>query len=163
MSVIFSDDVPIMPTAMKNIMRDVCVKHRVYPQWLVSGSREVRVIHARREYVYRCRNEVRNASLTRIGKSINKDHTTVLYALRVVSDNPKKMEPFTYSLKTSERYTHKLTPEETIIFRLLERGLSHEEMVAETGISSRRVSDHKFSIKRKTLRAEAKGLTLCVV
>ncbi len=161
MSVVFSDDIPPMPASMREIMRDVCTKHRVYPQWLVSKSREGRVIHARREYIYRCRTEVKHASLPRIGKSINQDHTTVLYALRVVADNPNKMEPFSYSQRKYERYTHKLTPEEKIIFKLLEQGLTHHEMVAQTGISSRRVSDHKFSIKRKAKRAEAKGLTLC--
>lgn len=72
-------DIPFMSSAMRKVLFDVSRKYGVHPNTLVSEIRGVKITMARWEYCYRCRFEL-NKSLLQIGRSINKDHTTVRYA-----------------------------------------------------------------------------------
>lgn len=91
------DNVPPIPASMKQIMIEVCERHKTTPMDLASRSRTARVVYARREYVYRCRTELPHASYPRIARSINQDHTTAIHAMRVASADPDKMQPFKHS------------------------------------------------------------------
>lgn len=72
-------DIPPTPPFMRRIMFEVCRKYKVHPHDVVGRVNTRAAIDARQEYCYRCRREL-NASFPRIGKAINRDHTTVLYA-----------------------------------------------------------------------------------
>lgn len=91
------DNLPPIPDSMRKIMIEVCRHHDVTPADLASTSRRFTLVHARREYVYRCRSEIPQiASYPRIARSINQDHTSALHAMNVARANPEKMRPFRY-------------------------------------------------------------------
>jgi len=65
----------------KEILRDVCAKHRMHPEAVTGPSREAPLVLCRREVYYRLRTEL-GMSLSQIGLKLNKDHTSVLYGVR---------------------------------------------------------------------------------
>lgn len=73
------NELPPMPDSLRRIMLEVCLSYRVIPNELVGKKRNKVLVLARSEFVKRARNET-DASFPRIGKAINKDHTTVIYA-----------------------------------------------------------------------------------
>lgn len=77
-------DIPAMPPAMKQILFDVCRKYAVHPNDVTGLSRRSKVGMARREYCFRCKQEL-NKSYAHIGRTINKDHSTVIYACKMMA------------------------------------------------------------------------------
>jgi hypothetical protein len=73
------DTLPPMSHLLKQIMLEVCLAYRVIPNELVGKKRNKVLVLARAEFVKRARNET-DASFPRIGRAINKDHTTVIHA-----------------------------------------------------------------------------------
>ena len=65
----------------KEILRDVCAKHKIHPEAVTGKSREAPLVLCRREVYYRLRMEL-GMSLSQIGLKLNKDHTSVLYGVR---------------------------------------------------------------------------------
>lgn len=59
---------------------DVCQKHRVSAQELLSSRRLKAFVLARQEFCWRARRET-EASLPEIGKFIGRDHTTVIHSI----------------------------------------------------------------------------------
>lgn len=74
-----TDALPPMSQLLKKILLEVCLAYRVIPNELVGKKRNKVLVLARAEFVKRARNET-DASFPRIGKAINKDHTTVIHA-----------------------------------------------------------------------------------
>ena len=73
------NELPPMPDSLKKILLEVCLLYRVVPNELVGKKRNKVLVLARVEFVKRARTET-DASFPRIGKAINKDHTTVIHA-----------------------------------------------------------------------------------
>ena len=73
------DALPVMSDLLKRILLEVCLTYRVIPNELVGKKRNKVLVLARAEFIKRARNET-DASFPRIGKAINKDHTTVIHA-----------------------------------------------------------------------------------
>ena len=64
------------------ILRECCAKHRVTMQELRGPKRFVNIVWARQEAAYRMSRETR-LSLSQIGKRLgDRDHTTILHAIR---------------------------------------------------------------------------------
>jgi hypothetical protein len=72
-------DLPVMSHVLKQILLEVCLAYRVIPNELVGKKRNKVLVLARAEFVKRARGET-DASFPRIGRAINKDHTTVIHA-----------------------------------------------------------------------------------
>lgn len=72
-------DLPVMSHVLKQILLEVCLAYRVIPNELVGKKRNKVLVLARAEFVKRARNET-DASFPRIGRALNKDHTTVIHA-----------------------------------------------------------------------------------
>lgn len=70
---------PVMSDLLKKILLEVCLAYRVIPNELVGKKRNKVLILARAEFIKRARTET-DASFPRIGKALNKDHTTVIHA-----------------------------------------------------------------------------------
>jgi len=75
-------------SSIKNIEILVCQYFKVDPQMLRSNSRKKILSYPRNIYVYLCRHYT-NATLQTIGKSICRNHSTVLYASEVIEHKIK--------------------------------------------------------------------------
>lgn len=73
------NELPPMPNSLKKILLEVSLAYRVIPNELVGKKRNKVLVLARAEFIKRARAET-DASFPRIGKAINKDHTTVIHA-----------------------------------------------------------------------------------
>lgn len=76
-------DVPIVPVipVWRLIAEEVCIKHGVNMNDLISHRREANIVKARYEAFWRCYRET-SMSLPQIGHRFDRDHTTVLHGLR---------------------------------------------------------------------------------
>ncbi len=75
-------------TSMEDIIKLVCRYFRIEPQILRSKSRKKIHSYPRNIYIYLCRHFT-DATLEDIGKSIDRNHSTVLYASEVVEHRMK--------------------------------------------------------------------------
>lgn len=77
----------LQPVAVaRRIIADVALKHEVSVKQILGDDRQAPVIEARREamsLVYRANP---NWSLVKMGRFFNRDHTTILHALRKTGD-----------------------------------------------------------------------------
>ena len=84
--------IPSMPPRAELIMRRVCSVHGVSLAEIVGPRVTKTVVVARRECAYRLRNEMTIAgdrpSLPQIGRWMNKDHSSIFYALKRYNGPP---------------------------------------------------------------------------
>jgi hypothetical protein len=64
----------------KQVILDVCKRHKVTYQDVLGESRTHKVVRARQEVYYRLKND-RGMSYSAIGKRLGKDHSTVMYGV----------------------------------------------------------------------------------
>ena len=87
----FFENITEMPS--QKIMREVSEKHKIPVDHIKGDSRRKHIINARHEFCYRLKNEL-GFSLKQIGRMIgNRDHTTVLNAIRKHEKNLAKGYP----------------------------------------------------------------------
>lgn len=79
------EGMPDFPISMRRIMADVCRDHMVTPKQLCATSQSKILVAARKAYCRRVRNEL-GYSYPRIGRSINRDHSTVMYYVKKSGD-----------------------------------------------------------------------------
>lgn len=68
------------PTTHQQILRSVARRHRVPLQRILGPDRHRDVVYARQEAAWRLRNL--GLSYPKIGQVLNRDHTTIMYAVR---------------------------------------------------------------------------------
>ena len=85
-------ELPVMSDLLRHILLEVCLAYRVVPNELVGKKRNKVLVLARAEFIKRARNET-NASFPRIGRAINKDHTTVIHAFYGGKRPRRKAQP----------------------------------------------------------------------
>jgi len=73
---------------MKNILELVCQYYKVDPLELQSKSRKKIHSYPRNIYIYLCRNHT-DLTMEAIGKSVNRKHSTIVYATEIIEKNMK--------------------------------------------------------------------------
>ena len=98
---------------MSEIMEYVALKHRMTIQDLVGPFRNARMIRARFEAMW-CIRQTGRYSLPEIGRAFNRDHTTVLNAIRKVDSElsagklPKPELNWALAMECRKRYMHRM-------------------------------------------------------
>ena len=156
--------VPNMTAAMHKIAVAVCKRHRITMEDLVSVQRNQRVVHARREYVFRCREEL-NKSFPHISKSIKQDHTTAVYSYYTVLKDPTKMNPYEYKepqkIVAIDRYrlpdVHKVTlnARQIEVYGYMKQGLDNGQIALVLGRTRRQIQRDTYDIRCKLARMAA--------
>lgn len=83
-------NIPERVPEWKRIILQVCNKHGITYTEIISPRREVRLVRARHEAMWRLKQETA-MSFPSIGRRFNRDHTTVLHAVRVYEERLAKM------------------------------------------------------------------------
>lgn len=137
-------NVPRMPKWIKQLMFELCLEHKIHPDDLVSHKRHKRLAMARREFCYWMYTEHKQ-SLSAIGRWINKDHTTVLYAVRAAAE--EKGVPL---IKGKCYWRRKnFSPRLVTAYWLFLEGKGHEEVAEIMRVSPKTTRSYKSRIKWK--------------
>ena len=152
-------ETPGMTAQMKQIAEEVCKRHKVTVAELISPSRLVKIIRARREYIFRCRSQLEK-SFPQIAKSLNQDHTTCIHAYYKAAENPKSMTPYKRPIPPSKQPKKASVPiirhpntnfsdREKITYEYILLGKSNKEIAEITGFTNRQVRHDRYMINRK--------------
>lgn len=76
-----ASDEPQRPKTIRQIAKEVCIKHNLTFEALSGDGRTRHLSEARREYFVRCQRETKSSG-AQASHYINKDHTTGLSAIR---------------------------------------------------------------------------------
>lgn len=93
------DGVEIVTPTAKAILFEVARKHGLSPVELVGNRRQKNIIAARFEAIVRIADEKPDWSLVQIGNFFNRDHTTVLHAIRKVKGTERDGRKITSTYK----------------------------------------------------------------
>ena len=159
-------ETPGMTIQMRQIAEDVCKRHKLTLADLISKARLKKIIHARREYVFRCRSEL-GKSFPHIGKSLGMDHTSIIHAYYTAAENPKSMNPYKRPVPPSKQKTYKppiirqpttdFTERQKITYEYILQGMSNQQIANATGLTNRQVRGDRYEINKKLeLRAKEK-------
>lgn len=78
--------------AMRRLVREVCEDAAVSEPAIYSTNRRRHVARARQAAMWRIRKEMPDLSLPQIGRFFNRDHTTVIHAIRAVEARLKEQQ-----------------------------------------------------------------------
>lgn len=153
-----------LPPSYRKILQAVCEKHAVPYANILGTMRDKRTSQARRDFLFRCMEELPRASYSAVGRWVNLDHSTVLYAHRKGQTDPSSLEPIpgrtrapTGAHRASVVFSDK---QETIIARINE-GSSREEIAAELGKDGKWITNQLYEIRNKIARMDADARAAC--
>ena len=141
-----------MPPSLRAIMLEVCEEHGVVPADIAGHDSRQHVVQARRVYCIMARARSKY-SFTSIGRSINKDHTTVIhyvkqgqagYPLAPVERTIRPPKPRSVRSPVTE-----LSPLQQTYVDLLAQGLTVEQIAERMGKSRAAVLHYAKNVRRK--------------
>jgi DNA-binding CsgD family transcriptional regulator len=151
-----------MPPSLRAIMLEVCEEHNVVPADIAGHDSRQHVVQARRVYCIMARARSKY-SYTSIGRSINKDHTTVIHyvkqgqaghSLAPVEQTTTPPKPRAVRQPVTE-----LSPLQQTYANLADQGLEKAQIAERMGKSLAAVSHYEKHVRRKRAQQsrEAQG------
>jgi hypothetical protein len=137
------------------ILGEVARKHKVPYKSILGVSRLAHITQARREFIFRCMEEIPNASYAGVGRYVKRDHTTVLYAHKKGLADPSSLEPLerkivVYNTKSDNGFSFF----ESEVIRLIKEGLNHVQVANQLGKTPHQVTSALCEIRRKAVKME---------
>lgn len=149
-----------MPASLWKIMREVCDVHKCLPSELAGQRRSGKLTNARRHYIVRARQETSH-SLSLIGKSIKKDHTSVLYHWDLYQNGatidpfkPVRQPPKSHKISKDHPDYNKLSPRQEIVYALMQQGLGNKDIAEYMGRTYRQAKSDVYEVRLKLKRQE---------
>lgn len=145
-------NIPLMSDALRNILLTVAQETNVHPNDIVGSSRSLKTVAARREFIWRARNKT-NASFPRIGRAINRDHSTVVYHYQYKEAELSGRPLDKLSIANEKRIKRianqtELNDRQIKVRGLLLRGYSNPNMAVELGVSPSLIKFDRAVIKK---------------
>ena len=125
------------PATYLTILRDVAKKHETTVSAMTGASHSRAIMPARREAIARMFLEL-GMSLMKIGRRMNRDHTTILHALRRASADFPELAGHIESKRAMQESHRAFMRQEAVRYHRL--GLSRNEIARLTGFSHRLVT-----------------------
>lgn len=141
-----------MPPSLRTIMLEVCEEHGVVPADIAGHDSRQHVVQARRVYCIMARARSKY-SFTSIGRSINKDHTTVIhYVKQGQAGHSLKPVPQTTTPpkpRLPRPPVTELSPLQQTYANLAAQGLDKRQIAERMGKSLAAVGHYEKHVKRK--------------
>jgi hypothetical protein len=142
-----------MPPAYLKILGDVARKHKVPYKSIIGTSQMHHISHARREFIFRCMEEIPNASYSGVGRYINRDHTTVIHAHKKGLQDPSSLEPLPCNTVVyGHRPDEGFSPFEAEVARLIKEGLNHVQVSKQLNKIPKQITSALCEIRRKAAK-----------
>lgn len=144
-----------MPPSYRKILSEVALKHKVPYKSILGVSRLAHITQARRDFMFRCIEEIPNASYAGVGRYVERDHTTVLYAHKKGLADPSSLEPLerkivVYKTKSDNGFSFF----ESEVVRLIKEGLNHVQVAKQLSKTPHQVTSALCEIRRKASKME---------
>lgn len=141
-----------IPPSLRRIMVEVCKEHNVTPADLIGVDHRKHIVQARRVYCIRAKEETM-CSYTKIARSINKDHTSVIYFVKQghggCSMKPVKQQTDIPSYAKPRPPVTELTELELEYVALEAEGLKTAEIAQRMGKSKEAVGHYRKRVNKK--------------
>jgi len=141
-----------LPPSYRKILSEVAFKHKIPYKTILGISRLKHISQARREFMFRCMEEISNASYAGVGRYVNRDHTTVLYAHQKGLADPSSLEPLTPKKIVYPRTDARFSNFEVEVIRLTKQGLNHTQVANQIGKTPKQVTTALCEIRRKAIK-----------
>jgi hypothetical protein len=139
-----------LPPSYRKILSEVAFKHKVPYKSILGVSQLKHISQARREFIFRCMEEIPNASYAGVGRYVKRDHTTVLYAHKKGLADPSSLEPLERKIAVHKnKSADGFSFFESEIVRLIKEGLSHVQVAKQLGKTPKQVTSALCEIRRK--------------
>ncbi len=144
-----------LPPSYRKILSEVALKHKVPYKSILGVSRLAHITQARRDFMFRCIEEIPNASYAGVGRYVKRDHTTVLYAHKKGLADPSSLEPLerkivVYKTKSDNGFSFF----ESEVIRLIKEGLNHVQVAKQLSKTPHQVTSALCEIRRKAVKME---------
>jgi len=141
-----------LPPSYRKILHEVALKHKVPYKSILGISRLNHISQARREFMFRCMEEIANASYAGVGRYVSRDHTTVLYAHKKGLSDPSSLEPVAPKKVVYPRTDARFSNFEVDVIRLTKQGLGHVQVADQIGKTPKQVTTALCEIRRKAIK-----------
>jgi len=138
---------PAMPPSLLEIYVAVCKSHNVKPSEMGSRSHALRIVAARRAFIWRAKKETAH-SPRRIGEVINRDRTTVLHQYNAVEKGVATIDPFVGVDQNA------LREREVLALKMREAGMSFAEIGRRLGVDRKTATNYAAKCRMKLRRRE---------
>jgi len=144
-----------LPPSYRKILSEVALKHKVPYKSILGVSQLAHISQARRAFIFRCLEEIPNATSAGVGRYINRDHTTVLYAHKKGLADPSSLEPLARKIAVHKnKSADGFSFFESEVVRLIKEGLSHVQVAKQLGKTPKQVTSALCEIRRKAAKME---------
>lgn len=143
-----------LPPSYRKILSEVAFKHKIPYKSILGISRLKHISQARREFMFRCMEEIETASYAGVGRYVSRDHTTVLYAHKKGLEDPSSLEPLKQPKKIYPRTDSRFSNFEVDVIRLTKMGLDHVQVANQLGKIPKQITTALCEIRRKAIRLE---------
>jgi hypothetical protein len=140
-----------LPPSYRRILSEVALKHKIPYKSILGESHLKHIAHARREFMFRCMQEIPNASYAGVGRYVKRDHTTVLYAHKKGLADPSSMDPVKLKEVAYKRSNTQFSNFQTEVIRLTKMGLSHVQIANQLGKIPKQITTALCEIRRKAV------------
>ena len=142
-------EIPPCPDSIKKILLEVCKQFEVHPNDVVGRGQTAKLVTARDEFIWRCKCET-DASFSRIGKVLNRDHSTIVYHFQYRKARNSSVLPTVKWRRneiTKNLRVDRLNERQEEVRLLIVRGYNKYEIAAALGISVTVVKNDMRAIK----------------
>lgn len=143
-----------LPPSYRKILSEVALKHKVPYKSILGISRLKHISQARREFMFRCMEEIESASYAGVGRYVSRDHTTVLYAHKKGLEDPSSLEPLKQPKKVYPRTDARFSNFEVDVIRLTKMGMTHVQVANQLGKIPKQVTTALCEIRRKAIKLQ---------
>ena len=143
-----------LPPSYRKILSEVALKHKVPYKSILGVSQLAHISQARRAFIFRCMEEIPNASYAGVGRYLKRDHTTVIYAHKKGLTDPSSLEPLPH--KTVVHKPNKSDDGfsffESEVIQLIKEGLNHVQAAKQLGKTPKQITSALCEIRRKAAK-----------
>ena len=148
-----------LPPSYRRILREVALKHKVPYKSILGVSRLSHIGQARRDFMFRCMEEIPNASYAGVGRYVKRDHTTVLYAHKKGLADPSSLVPITPKKIIYPRKDTTFSNLEVEVIRLTKQGLNHVQVANQIGKTPKQVTSALCEIRGKARKLNSEDIS----
>lgn len=142
-----------LPASYRKILGEVAIRHKVPYKSILGIARNVRISTARREFMFRCMEEIESASYAGVGRYTKRDHSTVMYAHQKGLSDPSSLDPIPPKITPqrvgNSRTNVRFTDIEHEVIRLTKMGLEHTEIAERMGKTPKAIINLLYEIRQK--------------
>jgi len=142
-----------LPPSYRKILSEVALKHKVPYKSILGGRRLAQKSQARRAFIFRCMEEIPNASYAGVGRYLKRDHTTVIYAHKKGLTDPSSLEPRPHKTAVHKnKSADGFSFFESEVIRLIKEGFNHVQVAKQLSKTPKQITSALCEVRRKAAK-----------